>query len=739
VTYGSAGVPPATGGATPVRRRDDLGRSGIALLVAGSLLTMLAAVSLWSWRTFASSEGFADAATDALKEPAVAEAVADQIVNILQEQVATAQAAVSVRPLLRQVAAEVVASEAFKGVFHAGVQEMHAAVVQGHRRKLLVRVDDAKGLVKDALSVVNPGVAGAIPDSALAVAVGISQSRWAELFMRGADLAGWLIIPSALAASACFTAAARRARDRRRALEVVGACLLAVGVVIFAVLGALLNVAADVGQDPRQRTALRAVFWSTMHVLNVTGKVLIVLGAVIALAASLAGGRSIGQRWSDLGRLARATLANPRYKAFAAFAALVGGMVALVWPAAVAELLVRAIGVGLIVVGAIWIFDLVGASAWVSEREQRRAGARVTPRRLALGGTTGVATLSLVLLLGGMSFVRAIRAPGIDHVSINDSGCNGFAILCDRRIDHVTFAGTHNSMSASADDFTFARQTGGLGAQLGRGVRAFLLDLHYGGQIQNLVRTDFLSPDDQAQSDQQITAEQRPVLDRLLALAGAEIEPKDRKVYLCHLYCELGATPAKEAFSFLHQWLRVNRNEVVILVLEDHVTPADAVAVLEASQLADRAYTWVPGTPPPTLRQMIRKKKTVLVMAENHGGVRPWYQAGYGRILQDTPYKFGSLAALEAPAACELGRGPASAPLLLVNHWLDTGLPDPNGAAEANSLDVLAGRAGSCERRRKHQPTILAVDFYSRGELMKEVDRLNGIAVPGTVLATAGP
>ena len=117
-------------------------------------------------------------------------------------------------------------------------------------------------------------------------------------------------------------------------------------------------------------------------------------------------------------------------------------------------------------------------------------------------------------------------------------------------------------------------------------------------------------------------------------------------------------------------------------MLEDHVQPEDAVAVLEASHLADRAYTWVPGTPPPTLREMIKKKKNVLIMAEHHGGVRPWYQAAYDRILQDTPYQFDSLTALEAPASCAPGRGPASAPLLLVNHWLDTGLANPNDAAE---------------------------------------------------------
>jgi hypothetical protein len=32
----------------------------------------------------------------------------------------------------------------------------------------------------------------------------------------------------------------------------------------------------------------------------------------------------------------------------------------------------------------------------------------------------------------------------------------------------------------------------------------------------------------------------------------------------------------------------------------------------------------------------------------------------------------------------------------------------------------------------------VAVDFYARGALMKEVNRLNGIAAPSSVLAAAG-
>ena len=62
------------------------GRTSVALLVVGCLFTVLAGLSLWSWRSFANSQGFADVAADMLKEPAVREAVADQILNVLEEQ-----------------------------------------------------------------------------------------------------------------------------------------------------------------------------------------------------------------------------------------------------------------------------------------------------------------------------------------------------------------------------------------------------------------------------------------------------------------------------------------------------------------------------------------------------------------------------------------------------------------------------------------------------------------------------
>lgn len=186
-----------------------LPRRSLALLVAGMLLLSLGAGSLWAWRTFASSQGFADVVTDMLKEPAVRATVADQIVNALEDQATTAQAAAIARPLLEEVVAEMVATDAFQGIFHAGVRELHSAIVEGRRSRLLVPVDDAAVLVREGLEVVNPGMADAIPDAALTVVVGLSQSAAVDQLLPIASLAGWLAGPLGAAGLACVVLAIR--------------------------------------------------------------------------------------------------------------------------------------------------------------------------------------------------------------------------------------------------------------------------------------------------------------------------------------------------------------------------------------------------------------------------------------------------------------------------------------------------------------------------------------------------
>jgi hypothetical protein len=58
----------------------------VALLLVGSLLLVVGAVSACAGRAFTSSDGFADVATSALRDPAVQAGIAGQVVGAFAEQ-----------------------------------------------------------------------------------------------------------------------------------------------------------------------------------------------------------------------------------------------------------------------------------------------------------------------------------------------------------------------------------------------------------------------------------------------------------------------------------------------------------------------------------------------------------------------------------------------------------------------------------------------------------------------------
>ena len=92
-----------------------------------------------------------------------------------------------------------------------------------------------------------------------------------------------------------------------------------------------------------------------------------------------------------------------------------------------------------------------------------------------------------------------------------------------------------------------------------------------------------------------------------------------------------------------------------------------------------------------------------------------------------------ALQELADPESCSLGRGKRSAPLLLMNHWLDTGgLPRKSLADEVNSTDVLLERAETCRQRLNQAPNIIAIDFYNEGNIKGVIERINHVNVPDT-------
>jgi hypothetical protein len=115
--------------------------------------------------------------------------------------------------------------------------------------------------------------------------------------------------------------------------------------------------------------------------------------------------------------------------------------------------------------------------------------------------------------------------------------CNGSASLCSKRLDQVVFPGTHNSYAASDQPgWHFATQRYGIGPQLDDGIRALLLDVHYGVPAGNgLVRTDFAAEGADANKvTQAMPPRALAVAERIAGPLGAGMPAGKPRLYLCH-------------------------------------------------------------------------------------------------------------------------------------------------------------------------------------------------------------
>jgi hypothetical protein len=175
----------------------------------------------------------------------------------------------------------------------------------------------------------------------------------------------------------------------------------------------------------------------------------------------------------------------------------------------------------------------------------------------------------------------------------------------------------------------------------------------------------------------------------------------------------------------VHRFLVRNPDEVVVLSIEDDTDAVDTAAAIRQSGLVDEVYLGVAGPPWPTLRELIDRDERAIVLVENHEGGAPWLHL-QPDVVQETPYHFGTLEALQAPDSCEPNRGGTRGSLLLVNHWVDT-TPAPRVtiAREANSRAVLGRRLELCREQRGMLPNLVAVDFYRQGDAAELVDELN--------------
>ena len=90
--------------------------------------------------------------------------------------------------------------------------------------------------------------------------------------------------------------------------------------------------------------------------------------------------------------------------------------------------------------------------------------------------------------------------------------------------------------------------------------------------------------------------------------------------------------------------------EVVVVINQDYVTPADFVEAVGDAGLTRYVFKGLAREPWPTLREMIERDQRLVLLAENHAGAAPWYQLAYERLTEETPFDFSSASQLTAAA-----------------------------------------------------------------------------------------
>jgi len=328
--------------------------------------------------------------------------------------------------------------------------------------------------------------------------------------------------------------------------------------------------------------------------------------------------------------------------------------------------------------------------------------------------------LAAVAVAFGAVAVGAWSTGRFDGVAEAGVECNGHAELCTRRYNEVAFAATHNAMSTVADGFNTPYQARSIDDQLVNGIRAFLIDVYTGTPTPERVCTD-PTP---LLVKQLRRDEGQAAVDQLLSIRNSQCPPAGgpaASVYLCHSFCELGATKISETLAGIRTFLRDHPNDVVTLILEDYAAASDIETAFRDAGLERSLVHHEPGKPWPTLRQMKRRGTRLVVFAQHQGGDAPGLLDAF-KEMGETPWSFQS----SAEFSCRPNRGLAqSPPLFLLNHWID----DPNrraAAALVNQFDVLSARADRCEQERGHIPNFVTVNFAEDGDLLRVVDDLNG-------------
>ena len=695
--------------------------ASVVMLVIGAVLLIAGTVAFYAREQIVDREAFANRAVAALEDDGVRTVVGREIVIYLAERGSADLAAA--RPLLESVVDTLIQTEPFQRVFRAAAREANRVFFVRDKENVLLDLGDAAEIVRFGLRSVSPNLAKQLPSDLKPDLLALNDSEVTGTTLRVADNIRTLGIVLPLLALVLLVGAVAVAPDRRIAVLRVGVAVGAAGAILLVALLVLeaRTLAGVYGEDEvtddEVRSAVAGLFDAFLGDLLTWALLLALLGIAVAAAAAALDPEDVeapAQRLRRLAQRPRATWA----RALRGIAALAAGVLAVLAPT-------LALQIAAVVGGAFLVFFGMSELLLLLARPgQTRAEAeRTRGRAFVAAGAAGVlivgALAALVIVVTSSAPPPSVAAPGVQRGECNDS----FA-LCELRINEVAWAGTHNSFSASDSRGWFiANQRHDMRRQLQDGIRLFLIDAHWG--IENAdgrVRTDFATEKrDRNKVAKSLPPEVLASAERLAGRLGAGDLQGEREVWLCHTVCELGATKMVDQLVELREFLEANRGEVVILFIEPYVSPRDIEKVFREARLERYVETLDRDSPMPTLGDLVSRNKRVIVFTEKDAdGTVPWYLDGFS-FVQDTPLGATKVKQL----SCELERGDADSPFLMLNHWADVFPPRSTPNKPFQTEREILRRAKKCQRERGVPVSLVAVDHYELGSLVPAVNALN--------------
>jgi hypothetical protein len=682
-------------------------RSIVSLLVTtGSILVLLGILLTYATQAVFDRKSFADRAVRSLREPAVAGLLADRIslAAIGENRDLTAY-----RPLIISGAQHIVSSAAFSSLLNTSAQALHFVVFSQDGNDLLLNVADGGVLLKNVVPTLPPQLSEKIPDDVVVdLSDRLTNSRaLTEVLPKLREVAAlsmyaWWVLAGGVV---CLLLAAAFSPTRWQIGRETGWLLLLTALLLVLVREAGVILIPLFIDDAGVSAAAIGVWRS--FTADASDRALLVGGiGVVLLSPSFELETHARAAW----RWLRTVPERSAGRLLRAAALIFGGYGLVRWPWAAIELAVSVLGIVLLYLGA----SALGRLIFQLGREEPISRRALRPVVIAL---------SFALTWVGVGLWIGVSAGSDDAGGRPHDTCNGRQDLCGRPLDTVVFATTHNAMDSSDQPtWFFPAQEANIAAQLRDGIRGFQIDAHYGYQVGHRVLTVVANEGEARRTYEAVLGKEGidaafRIRERLLGNPRGE-----KRIYLCHGFCELGALELVTVFRSMRDFLRKNPREVLIVVIQDEdVRPEDIARAAEQSGLSDLVYRGPVTGPWPTLGEMIQHQQQVLIVAENQAGNVPWFHPAF-EVFQETPFDFRTVTSF----SCEPWRGETRGTLFQLNHWITrVPAPRPSDAALVNSYDFLMTRARKCMQERHKLPNLLAVDFYRTGDLFKVVDELN--------------